>query len=393
MALTLLILGIFLFIMLVVVHEFGHFIVARRNGVDIEEFGIFFPPRLWGHKTKGGWVFSINLIPLGGFVRLKGEQDSATGKRTYGGAKLGVKAKILVAGVVMNLLAAFVILTFLGWAGMPQLVSNQFTIKSDTHYIRRAHTSITVGLVEANSPASQAGIKVNDTLVSIGAGNTVHTITATDNLPKITAQFAGQRVDIVYKEGNKTFSKSVQLRTKSQIAAAVKAHKQEGYLGIALDQEQNGVALTRSTWSAPIDAAGLIGQFTALTFQGLGNALHGLGATIAGLVTVNHAAREAGQTQASSQVAGPVGIYKILKGGTLLGYQFVLMVIGIISLSLAIMNVLPIPPLDGGKLFMTLMARLFHKTLSEKVEAVASSVGFIFFILLFVLITMVDVKR
>src|ERR1700735_2400344 len=107
MSIGLLILALVLFILLVVVHEMGHFIVARRNGVGVEEFGIFFPPRLWSHKTKAGWVFSFNLIPLGGFVRLKGESDSAKGKGTFGAASLGSKTKIMLAGVGMNLLAAF----------------------------------------------------------------------------------------------------------------------------------------------------------------------------------------------------------------------------------------------------------------------------------------------
>src|ERR1044071_4282268 len=103
MSIALLVVGILLFIGLVVVHEFGHFIMARRNGVKVEEFGIFFPPRLYKRKTKGGWLFSFNLIPLGGFVRLKGEHDSDTEPGTFGAATLWVKTKIMAAGVVMNL--------------------------------------------------------------------------------------------------------------------------------------------------------------------------------------------------------------------------------------------------------------------------------------------------
>ena len=94
MSIALLILGLVLFILLVVVHEFGHFLVARRNGVGIEEFGIFFPPTLWSRNTKNGWKFSINLIPLGGFVRMKGEHDSDTRPGTFGRLRFGLKLKL-----------------------------------------------------------------------------------------------------------------------------------------------------------------------------------------------------------------------------------------------------------------------------------------------------------
>src|ERR1700760_5009313 len=132
MSLFLLILGLVLFIGLVLIHEWGHFIMARRNGVVVEEFGLFFPPRLLKHKTKGGWLFTINLLPLGGFVRLKGEHDTDTGKGTYGAASVWAKTKIMAAGVFMNLVTALVLLTILALVGMPKLIDNQFTIKSDT---------------------------------------------------------------------------------------------------------------------------------------------------------------------------------------------------------------------------------------------------------------------
>src|SRR5690242_5391454 len=133
MSIGLLIVGLILFVGLVVVHEFGHFITARRNGVDVEEFGIFFPPRLFQHKTEAGWVFSFNALPLGGFVRLKGEHDSDTEPRSFGAASLWVKTKIMAAGVVFNLVTALVLLTALALVGMPKFIPNQYTVKSDTH--------------------------------------------------------------------------------------------------------------------------------------------------------------------------------------------------------------------------------------------------------------------
>jgi len=132
----LLIIGLVLFIGLIVVHEWGHFIMARRNGVEVEEFGIGFPPRVYKHKTRGGWLFTINLLPLGGFVKLKGEHDSDDEPGTFGAASLAAKTKIMAAGVVMNLITAFVLLILLALIGLPKLVDNQFTIQSDTKVVK-----------------------------------------------------------------------------------------------------------------------------------------------------------------------------------------------------------------------------------------------------------------
>jgi regulator of sigma E protease len=138
---------------------------------------------------------------------------------------------------------------------------------------------------------------------------------------------------------------------------------------------------------------GLSAQLTALTYQGLGHALAGLGGIFAGFFTGNHAAREHAQTSASGQVSGPVGIFVILKDGSLLGYQFMLLIIAVISLTLAIMNVLPIPALDGGRLFVMLISRLSKKSISARAEEAIYGTGFAVLMLLIIVITVVDVKR
>ncbi len=135
MATLLFILGIVLFIVLIVVHELGHAIVARRNGVVVEEFGIGFPPRAWAKKLKNGILFTLNWLPLGGFVKLKGESDDDRRKGSFGAASLWVKAKILFAGVAMNWLTAIVLFTGLALAGLPRILPNQFTVESDTQVI------------------------------------------------------------------------------------------------------------------------------------------------------------------------------------------------------------------------------------------------------------------
>ena len=387
MSVLLLIVGLLLFIGLVVVHEWGHFIVARRNGVVVEEFGIFFPPRLFKHKTKGGWNFTINALPLGGFVKLKGEHDSDTAPGTYGAASVWVKTKIMAAGVVMNLIVGMVLLMIVALVGMPQLVPNQFTVKSDTTVSR---SEVILSYIEPGSPAAKAGLQATDKIESIGAPHqTTAVISTPDQLKAATKRFAGQQVTIAYQRQGAQHAATTTLLTNKAVADSRKTNNPKGQLGVV----PNSYTLQRSTWSAPIVAIGLTGQFTALTFQGLGHALAGLGSIIAGSVTGNTHARQNGQTSASEQVSGPVGIYVILQDGSLLGYQFILMIIAIISLTLAIMNILPIPALDGGRLWLTLFTRGIKKPLSPRREELINGAGFVFLLGLIVLITLVDVHR
>jgi regulator of sigma E protease len=382
MGIFLLIVGLILFIGLVVVHELGHFWAARRGGVKVEEFGIFFPPRLYKRVTKGGYDFTINLLPLGGFVRLKGEHDSDKGKGAYGAATTATKTKIMLAGVFMNLVTALVLFTFLALVGMPKLVDHQFTIKSDT---KIAQQKVLISFVEPGSPAAHAGLAARDQLRSIGGKK----VSVSDALPAITKQFAGKPTQVIYIRSGQTQSTKVTFLTKAVVDASLKTNNPKGYLGV----EPTDLTLRRSTWSAPVVAVGLSAQLTSLTFQGLGHALAGVGGIFAGLFTGNHTAREHAQTTASSQVSGPVGIFVILKDGSLLGYQFMLLIIAVISLTLAIMNVLPIPALDGGRLFVMLISRLLKKQVTPEAEEAIYGTGFAVLMVLIIIISIVDVKR
>jgi regulator of sigma E protease len=387
MSLMLLIVGILLFIGLVVVHEFGHFIAARRNGVEVEEFGIFFPPRLYKRRAKDGWIFSFNLIPLGGFVRLKGEHDSDTEPGSFGAATLGAKTKIMAAGVAMNLLAALVLFTIIALIGMPQLVDNQFTVKSDSKPVSQ---QVLISYIEPGSPAAKAGLKTQDQIDDIALpGHSPVAIESAANLPKITKSFAGRDATIFYTREGQHREAQVKLRGAEEVAASRKTDNPKGYIGIL----PTDYSVRRSTWSAPVVAVGLSAQLTGLTFQGLGHALAGLGSLIAGGVTGNTEARQNGQTAASDQVAGPVGIFVILKDGSLIGYQFMLFIIAYISLTLAIMNILPIPALDGGRLWLTLGSRGVKRPLSARQEEIINAAGFMVLIGLIILVTAVDVKR
>lgn len=388
-------LGILLFFGLIVVHEFGHFIMARQNGVEVEEFSIGFPPRLFKKKTKGGWQFSISLLPLGGFVKLKGEHDVDTAPGSLGAASVWTKSKIMAAGVVMNLIAAYVLLVVLAWVGMPQMIANQFTVKGDATYLSRAETYIAASSVEAGSPAAQTGIRQDDRLLAFGTAGHMETLANEDTLPKLTQQYAGQTVMLRYQPAHQRtpVTKQVTLRSNEEVAKAKQAGKQIGYLGVSEYQSQTGMTVIRSTWSAPIVAAGMIKQITELTVQGIGQALQGVGGIISGYVTHNTAERVAAQQQASSQVVGPVGIFFIFQYASELGPSLVLLIVAILSLTLAIMNILPIPALDGGRLWLMLASRAVHRPLKPELEEAIHGTGFALLMSLFILIIIVDVRR
>lgn len=355
----LLALGIVLFVLLVIVHEYGHFIAARKNGVEVKEFGLGFPPRAKVLTKKNGTLYSLNWLPIGGFVKLKGEYDAARGPGTFGGSSFGKKVLIIAAGVLMNWLAAAVIFTILAFVGMPQLVNNQFYVAADSKLVRQ---EVFAGRVEPQSPANQLGLQVGDRIIRI---NEVP-ITSAERLRDTTQRLAGEVVMVDYSSQDNQ-SRTGEVRLRDDPAA--------GNFGVAPGE----TSLRRATWSAPLVGIGTTIQFTVETLRGLGN-------VIGSLLT--------GQgNQASQSVTGPVGIVVTLKELADQGWLFVLFLIGIISVSLAVMNSLPIPALDGGRLFVMALFRLLRKPLSKEREEKIHGTGMLVLLGLIVLITIVDVRR
>ena len=397
MTIAIFVFGIILLIGLIVTHEFGHFIVARRNGVVAEEFGIFFGPTLYKRKTKAGWIFKFNLLPLGGYVKLKGEHDSDTEPGSYGAASLWVKTKIMSAGVVVNFLTGILLLTILALVGMPKILPNQFSINSNQHIVRQAASAVQVTGVQHGTPAYKAGLKPGDNITAIGTKNNLTTLTSSTSLEKTTSNDAGQTVIIHYTRNGKNLTTSTTLYSKTQAAAEGKQLKtnQPIYLGVSLNplNVTNGVTIERFTWAAPVVAVGLTKQILVLTYQGVGLAFRGLGGIIAGVATSNSTARHNAQTTASSDVCGPICLVAVLKDTDFLGIQFMVFIIAVIAITLAIMNVLPIPALDGGRLYMTLITRATKHPMAANIEELAVAISLILILILFGFIAYVDIKR
>ena len=377
-------LGLFVLISLVVLHELGHALVAKRNGVKVEEFGIGFPPAAKKWKVKRSFlgedvIFSLNWLPLGGFVRLKGEYDSAKGKGTYGGSTFWVKTKILLAGVMMNWLTAIILFTVLAVIGLPKVLSNQVQLPFDTE-VRRSPVSVVK--ITPDSPADRAGIKVGDQLIDINN----QPLTEAEKLPIITKQNAGKKVPIKYSRDGEESLIDVQLNSEQTAKAG-------GYLGVVPSQSEK----IYSTWSAPIMGVTTTGQLSYETIKGVGVLLvkttHGLFGQIFGSEQSKQSAR-ADLSSVGDSVAGPIGILGVLFPSVVnSGIAQVIFVAALISLTLAVMNILPIPALDGGRWFTMAIFRLFKKELTKEREENIQATGMLILLILTILVTVSDVGK
>lgn len=372
--------GLFILVLLVVVHELGHAIAARRSGVVVEEFGIGFPPRAWARKLKNGVLFTLNWLPLGGFVKLQGEHDSARGKGDYGAASFWQKTKILLAGVVINWLVAAVLLTVLAVTGLPKILPNQFAVQSDTTLVT---SPVLVTSFGADSPAQYAGLEVGDGLLTIEGEE----ITSPEDFRQQVRDNAGETVTIQYVRGGVEATAEVSIREdKPENADA-------GLIGVGMGQNQ----YTKATWSAPIVGVATTIQFTVATLQGIGDLIGNIWNGIVLQLSGNEAAREEASKSleaAGSSVAGPIGILGVIfPQAQQAGLTQLVFLTAIISLTLAVMNILPIPALDGGRWFTMAIFRLIRKPLTKETEDKIQTAGFLFLMGLIILITVADVRK
>lgn len=277
----------------------------------------------------------------------------------------------------MNFLIAYILFTIIALIGMPQLVDNQFTVDSDTKIVTQ---QVLTGYIEPESPAAKAGLELNDQIVSITQKSNcsdckTYTLLKESQLGEATQSLAGQEVEMIVVRSGESVTLTTTLLDEQTVTASKDTDNPKGFLGVVPTE----FITQRSTWSAPVVGAGLTIQFTKLTFQGLWGIVSGL--------------LQGDTTQATEQVSGVVGVGYIFSSASFLGPVFMLLIVAVISLSLAIMNLLPIPALDGGRLFVTLLYRAMRKPLTQTAEERIHGTGFVLLMVLFVLITIVDVNR
>ncbi len=370
------IIGLIVLVLLVTVHELGHAIAARRNGVVVEEFGIGFPPKAWGKKLKNGVLLTLNWLPLGGFVKLQGEHDAASKKGDYGAATFWQKTKILLAGVVVNWLVAVLLLTCLAWtSGIPKIISDQFSVPSDTTLVS---SPVQIGSVVDGFPAKEAGLEKGDKIVTFAG----ESIDSSQELIEVSMANRGETVTVEYQRDSKDATTEVALRDTDKAV-----------FGATLGQQET----IKATWSAPLVGIVTTAQFTWVTLQGLGDLVVNFLGGLFGQLSFSAEGREQATEQlneAGASVAGPVGILgTIFPAASEAGPQQVVFLAAIISLTLAVMNALPIPALDGGRWFVTALYKVMKKPLTKEKEEQIHGIGFMALMGLIVIITIADVAK
>ena len=355
---VLVIIGVLIiFTILVVAHEFGHFTAARREGVTVEEFGVGFPPRVFSRR-KGKTLYSINLFPIGGFVRLKGEDGSEKGKGSFASLTFWPKTRIIMAGVVVNLLIAYLIFTFLLIIGIPPL-GQDLPSFGPVKPSQSGESSLTVFGVTKDGSASKGGIAQGDNIVSIDN----KPLEDNAQLRAYTIENKGKEVTIVISRNGQESNKTVMLGSDEKT----------GVLGVSAEKIQ---LTSYAWWAAPFAALVLMVQFVLATLAAFGNLIIGLFA----------------RREVSQQVSGPIGIVSVFSQIVNFGPRFVLLFVASISLSLAVINALPLPALDGGRQFVLILQKLGLKVTPER-ENLYHLVGFVALISLMIIISISDIAR
>lgn len=346
---------ILIFGLLIFVHELGHFVVAKRNGIKVEEFAFGLPllPKIFSIR-RGETTYSIYPVPLGGFVKMLGEDGGSRSKRSFAAKPAGARARVLVAGVTMNFLLAFVLLS-VGFAfKMDPLALCARDYPNATY-----QNDVTISAVAASGTAKQAGVQPGDVIRQIDK----QPVACQTEVPKLLEQRADQTIPLSLERNDQPLELTV-----TPSAA--------GKIGVAPRDDYKKLDYPR--WEAPYLAAIETVAVTGATVQGIGDVFNNIFT----------------KATVPEGVAGPVGIAKLTGEIVTLGPIVILRFIAIISLSLAIFNLLPIPALDGGRLlFVGIEALRGGKPVSPKVENAIHAAGFAFLIGLILFITYFDITR
>lgn len=343
---------------LVLVHEWGHFAVARKFGVRVEEFAFGFPPRLFS-MTRRGTRYALNLFPIGGYVKIFGEGgEDARDPASFSSRPLWQRLAIIAAGVAMNFVLAWFLFSLGHGLGLPTVLAEDETGEQ---------ARVTIIGISPGSPAERAGLRFGDRIWKVEIGNEKFEIVHIGEVQKFIEAHRGEEMTIGVERGNEM----VELR----VAPRVSPPEGQGPLGIAMAR----IAVVRSPWwRAPWDGLKTTANAVAAIAVALGRV----------------AAEAVSQGRVSADVTGPVGIFAFANESRRLGVVYLLELAGVLSINLAILNILPIPALDGGRiLFLFIEGVRGGVKVSQRFEQAVHTVGFVLLLLLMAAITYRDIVR
>lgn len=335
MAIFIVIVGISI---LILIHEFGHFLVAKKMGLLVEEFGFGFPPRLFSKKV-GETTYSFNLLPFGGFVKIYGEDPIAENiaispERSFSHQKIWKRALIIVAGVLMNFLLGWLLMSVLFFAGTPK--------------------AVLIGEVLSGTPAEIAGILPQDQIQSFDS--------------------AADFINYIDKNRGKEIIIKVNRQGEELEIKAIPRLGEEAALGVSV-----------------IEAGIPKHSFFGSIWEGLKTSIFIIGAILGSFINLLWGFLTQGKVLVD--FVGPVGIFGVASQAGSLGFLYLIQLVAMISLNLTVLNILPFPALDGGRLLFVLIEKIKGSPLKPNFERTANAVGFLLLLLLMIAITVRDVAR
>jgi len=347
---------------LVFIHELGHFLVAKKAGVQVDEFGFGYPPRAFKIGRKWGTLFSLNWIPFGGFVKILGEDyDDFSDSKNLRFTEVSKKwqAAILASGVVFNIIFAWLLFSFGFMVGLPTPVENNFgaAVKNPV---------LTIVEVLPDSPAQKAGLKSGDKIenISLESGKMLKILNP-ENVSDFINNSAGE-VLVVVDRGGKNFD------FKITPEAGIIENKKI----IGIDMDMVGIL------SLPIHKAIYEGGKTTfeITYLTAGGLINLIGDAVKGKADI-------------SNIAGPVGIVGLVGDASRLGFAYLITFTALISINLAIINLIPFPALDGGRILFVIIEGVTKRKINPKIASTLNTIGFALLITLMLVVTYRDILK
>ncbi len=362
---------IFLIILLILVisHEFGHFIVAKKSGIRVDEFSFGFPPKIFGKKI-GETSYNFNLLPIGGYVKIFGEnpdEESINGpdsKRSFINKPWYTQVAVLIAGVTMNFLVAWLLISVGFISGLPSSTSS---VSSSSQIENQA---VTITNIMKDSPAEISGIKVGDKIISLE--------TSTDSTLLLSSNFSTETVqNFIKKHGEENISISLIRGDEKKIISLTPQKPGENSIPvIGISMDTIGVLklpIHKAVW----EGLKLTSNLFVSTVVGFYNLIYN---GIAGRIDI-------------SSVTGPIGIVSIVGDAAKFGFVYLLSFTALISINLAVINIIPFPALDGGRLLFLIIEKIKGSRIKPEIANMVNFIGFGILMLLMVVITYHDVLK
>jgi regulator of sigma E protease len=357
------ILFIVILAVLVFIHELGHFLIAKKSGVRVDEFAVGFPPKLFSFK-KGETTYSINLIPFGGYVKIFGEdpnEESIKGKdsgRSLVNKPKYIQAAVLLGGILFNIIFAWLLISASLMSGY------KMPVESARYPV--TNTKITILSVLENSPAKTAGLMAGDEIISMTEGTLASVIP--NEVPDVQKFISESKSKIQISYNRNGENKNIDI---------------EPALGVSGENRAIGISMSKvgevrlPFYKAFWEGGKLTYEVVYQTFLGL---LDFFGKAFRGKADI-------------SQVSGPVGIAGLVGDASHFGFIYLLGFTAFISINLAVINFMPFPALDGGRVFFLIIEAIIRRPISPKILNFVNALGFIFLIGLMLYVTYFDIVK